>query len=98
MSMSEIQTPRTEAACFKAFDANGMPLLNYVVDALVACNLERELWAATLCAGVASKERGEWAAEREDLIGRLNAMVAHGNALIGVLAGENIDLREKRKS
>ncbi len=30
--------------------------------------LKRELNAALICAGVASKERGEWAAEREDLI------------------------------
>lgn len=38
------------------------------------------------------KERGEWAAERDDLLARLNAMAEHGNVLIGTLAGENIEL------
>ena len=37
------ETPRTDAACFKAYREDGMPLLNYVVDGLFACQLEREL-------------------------------------------------------
>lgn len=41
--MQDTATPRTDAACFKAFNADGIPLLNYVVDALVACDLERDL-------------------------------------------------------
>lgn len=36
-----------------------------------ARQLERELNSALICAGVASKERGEWAGEREDLVDAL---------------------------
>ena len=64
----------------------------------LAKQLELESWGWQLAAGVASLERGEWAVEREDLLARLNAMAEHGNTLIGALAGQNIDLREKRKS
>ncbi len=43
--------------------------------ASLARQLERELHAMTICAGVASKERGEWAAEREDIIEKCARMV-----------------------
>lgn len=40
-----------------------------------AQQLERELNATLIAAGVASKERGEWEAEREDLRAALKALV-----------------------
>ena len=86
-----ISTPRTDKLLEERYTPHG-PLEE------LCKRLERELWLTTLAVGVASKERGEWAVEREDLLARLNAMAEHGNTLIGALAGQNIDLREKRKS
>ena len=58
-------TPRTDAVEFYAGDLDGG---QEAVPAEFARRLERELHAMTICAGVASKERGEWALERERLI------------------------------
>jgi hypothetical protein len=58
-------TPRTDAVEFYAGDLDGG---QEAVPAEFARHLERELHAVTICAGVASKERGEWALERERLI------------------------------
>lgn len=58
-------TPRTDAVEFYAGDLDGG---QEAVQAEFARQLERELHAMTICAGVASKWRGEWALEREALI------------------------------
>lgn len=56
-------TPRTDKEAFRE-GYGGL----FFVPAEFARQLERELDAALLCAGVAAKERGEWALERERLI------------------------------
>lgn len=55
-------TPRTDAACFKAYREDCVPLLNYVVDAMVACQLERELYAALSARLRAEVAFDEWMA------------------------------------
>lgn len=58
-------TPRTDANVEKVY--RGAEVTKYV-RADFARQLERELNAALICAGVAAKERGEWAAERDSLL------------------------------
>ena len=76
-------TPRTDEAAAQV----PPPDKRYmeVVPADFARHLERELHAMTICAGVASKERGEWAAEREDLRTALTTLlrIARGACLRG---------------
>ena len=70
-------TPRTDRAMFRIGTSGD------VVNASFACQLVRELNAAVLCAGVAAKERGEWAAERE----RLEKELKRAKASLATLAG-----------
>lgn len=62
-----IDTPRTDLAQFAGIPEMGRGA-RFVVEADFARQLERELHAAIICAGVASKERGEWAVERDALL------------------------------
>jgi hypothetical protein len=66
-------TPRTDKAAAQV----PPPDKRYmeVVPADFARELERELNATRIIAGVASKERGEWAAERKDLRDALATLV-----------------------
>lgn len=66
---SEISTPRTDAVDAVADQNYGVDLYRNMLEH--ARQLERELNAALIAAGVASLERGEWAAERAALLGRL---------------------------
>lgn len=61
-------TPRTDEAELSLLDIQNGHGPSPYVPAELARQLERELYAALVCAGVASLERGEWAAEREELI------------------------------
>lgn len=54
-----IDTPRTDLAQFSGIPEMGRGS-RFVVEADFARQLERELHAAIICAGVASKERDEW--------------------------------------
>lgn len=60
-------TPRTDLAQFVGLPEMGRGP-RYVVEADFARQLERELNAALIAAGVASLERGEWADERRALL------------------------------
>ena len=63
-------TPRADAL-FK--EAQDFPRTAFVVLLEDYRKIERELIATQICAGVASKERGEWAEERFVLLARLKA-------------------------
>lgn len=62
------RTPRTDEAELSLLDIQSGHGPSPYVPAELARQLEGELYAALVCAGVASLERGEWAGEREDLI------------------------------
>lgn len=83
--MQPSRTPRTDAVEFYAGDLDGG---QEAVPADFARELERELNAVRICVGVASKERGEWAAEREGLVNQLNTAEAKLNYLRSCRAGE----------
>ncbi len=70
-------TPRTDALVREFPASAGLSELAECSCRLtdLARQLERELHAMTICAGVASKERGEWATEREDIIEKCARMV-----------------------
>jgi uncharacterized protein YpiB (UPF0302 family) len=55
------------------------------VEASFARDLERELYATRIAAGVASLERGEWAVERDDLRSANAALELANRELIGLL-------------
>ena len=93
-------TPRTDE-WVRLFNSNA-PSAPSAAD--FACQLERELNAAVLCAGVAAKERGEWAAERERLEKELKRAKASLATLAGVvterdqLLSDLVSLREDRRA
>ena len=70
-------TPRTEEVCLGSWEfyqtdsGYACAKVDYEAMANHACQLERELNAALIAAGVASLERGEWATERDDLNQRI---------------------------
>lgn len=63
-------TPRSDEQYFSWNDEAGQALLKMYE---LSCQIERELNAMSICAGVASKERGEWADEKSQLESKLEA-------------------------
>ena len=76
-------TPRTDEVTLGEFEYGRDYDGNYQVAALdyevlrdTARKLETELSAALICAGVAAKERGEWAEDRSHLVKALEQAVS----------------------
>lgn len=63
-----MDTPLTDAAEKECCCTVNGAIIRGVVTAQFCRRMERELNAARVCAGVAAKERGEWATERDDLL------------------------------